>query len=89
MKKLIEERSGYEKELNSSTEYVQAPTAGIVSYRIDGLENVLTPDSFSNITKERLEELKIKTGKLVSHCLLPPIYIQSSLLLLHYWQVLS
>ena len=66
MKKLIEERSGYEKELNSSTEYVQAPTAGIVSYRIDGLENVLTPDSFSNITKESLEELKIKTGQMVA-----------------------
>lgn len=66
IKKLIEERSSYEKTLNSGAEYVTAPESGIVSYRVDGLENVLTPDSFSTLNKKFLEDLKLKTGEIVA-----------------------
>lgn len=66
IKKLIEERTGYENTLNSGSEYINAPESGIVSYRVDGLENVLTPESFSTLNKKFLEELKLKTGEIVS-----------------------
>lgn len=65
IRKLIEERSGYENNLNSGAEYITAPDSGIVSYRVDGLENVLTPDSFSTLNKKFLEDLKLKTGEIV------------------------
>ncbi|MBO5478487.1 MAG: hypothetical protein J6A04_02055 [Clostridia bacterium] len=35
IRKLIEERSSYEKTLNSGSEYINAPMSGIVSYRVD------------------------------------------------------
>lgn len=66
IRKLIEERSSYENSLNSGSEYINAPTSGIVSYRVDGLEDVLTPNSFSSLNIKFLEELKLKTGEIVS-----------------------
>lgn len=66
IRKLIQERSSYENSLNSGAEYINAPESGIVSYRVDGLENVLTPDSFSTLNKEFLEDLKLKTGEIVA-----------------------
>lgn len=66
LNKLIEERKNYETELNSGAEYVKAPISGLVSYRVDGLEEILTPNSFETITGEYLEKLNLKTGKIVA-----------------------
>lgn len=66
LRKLIDERKKYEAELNSGAEYVKAPMSGIVSYRVDGLEDVLTPENFSNLSKEYLESLNLNTGKIVA-----------------------
>jgi putative membrane fusion protein len=66
LKQLIEQRSEYENQLNSGSEYINAPVSGIVSYRVDGLENVLTTSNLESLTKEMLEELKLKTGQIVS-----------------------
>lgn len=66
LNQLIEERKGYESQLNAGAEYVKAPTSGIVSYKVDGLEETLTPDNFSSLSKEYLENLDLKTGKLVA-----------------------
>lgn len=66
IRKLIQERSSYENSLNSGAEYINAPESGIVSYRVDGLENILTPDSFSSLNKEFLENLKLKTGEIIA-----------------------
>ena len=66
LRSLIDERKGYESELNSGAEYVKAPISGIVSYRVDGLEETLTPDNFSNLSKEYLEGLNLSTGKIVA-----------------------
>ena len=66
LNQLIEERKGYESQLNSGAEYVKAPMSGIVSYKVDGLEETLTPDNFSALSKEYLESLDLKTGKLVA-----------------------
>lgn len=63
---LIEERKTYESQLNSGAEYVKAPMSGIVSYKVDGLEEVLTPENFGSLSKEYLESLDLKTGKIVA-----------------------
>lgn len=66
LRQLIEERKNYESQLNSGAEYVKAPMSGLVSYRVDGLEEILTPDNFENLSKEYLEKLELKTGKIVA-----------------------
>lgn len=66
LKQLIEERKKYENQLNSGAEYVKAPISGIVSYKVDGLEETLTPDNFETLSKEYLEKLDLKTGKVVA-----------------------
>lgn len=40
--------------------------SGVVSYRIDNLESVLTPNDFTNINKEFLDKLNLKTGAIVA-----------------------
>ncbi len=67
LKELIEERKNYEDELNSGAEYVNSSKSGVVSYKVDGLEDVLKPteECFSTLTKEYLEKLDLKTGKIV------------------------
>ena len=67
LKELIEERKNYENELNSGAEYVNSTKSGVVSYKVDGLEAVLKPteECFSTLTKEYLESLDLKTGKIV------------------------
>ena len=66
LNQLIEERKQYESQLNSGAEYVKAPMSGIVSYKVDGLEESLTPDNFGSINKEFLENLNLKTGEIVA-----------------------
>ena len=66
LRQLIEERKKYENQLNSGAEYVKAPMSGLVSYRVDGLEETLTPNNFSSLSKEYLESLDLKTGKIVA-----------------------
>lgn len=66
LRQLIEERKKYESQLNSGAEYVSAPISGVVSYRVDGLEETLTPESFDSLTKEYLQSLDLKAGKIVA-----------------------
>lgn len=66
LRELTEEKEEYENKLTEDSEYITAPMAGLVSYRVDGLEEVLTPSDFSTLTKETLENLDVKTGKIVS-----------------------
>lgn len=66
LKKLIDERSKYEKQLNSGVEDLKAPISGVVSYKVDGYEEILSPSNFSNLSKETLKKLDIKTGQVVA-----------------------
>lgn len=66
LKKLIDERSTYENELNSGAEYINATRSGMVSYRIDGLEETLITSDFSKINKKFLQNLNLKTGQIIS-----------------------
>ena len=63
---LIKEREKYQSELKSASEYVKAPMSGVVSYRVDNMEETLTINNFENLNKEFLENLDIKTGQIVT-----------------------
>lgn len=65
VKKLINERAEYEHQLNSGTEDVKAQSAGLVSYKVDGLEQVLTPTDFSTLNSKALSDLNLKTGQTI------------------------
>lgn len=66
LKQLYNERTKLEEQLNSGAEYINAPKSGIVSYKVDGLEEILTPNNFSELSKNMLEKLNIKTGQLIA-----------------------
>ena len=66
VKKLIDERASYEDQLNSGSETISTQEAGIVSYKVDGLEEVLTPENFSSVNAEFLESLNLRTGQVIS-----------------------
>lgn len=66
LKQLIEERAKYESELNSGAEYIKSPRSGIVSYRVDGLEESLTPNNLDSLSEDYLNNLGLKTGKIVA-----------------------
>ena len=69
LKKLINERKKYENQLNSGAEYLKAPISGVVSYKVDGYEEILSPKDFSNLSEETLKKLNIKTGQVVADSL--------------------
>ncbi len=66
IKQLIQERGSLESQLNSGSEYVKAPCSGVVSYRVDGLEESLGNIELTSLSKEYLESLNLKTGKMVA-----------------------
>lgn len=66
LKQLVQERSELEEELNSGAEYIKAERSGIVSYKVDGLEETLTPSNIESLSKEYLENLGLKTGKIIA-----------------------
>lgn len=66
IKQLIKERNSYENQLKNGSEYQTAPIGGVVSYRVDGLEEKLSPDKFNEITEKYLNDLDLKTGKIVT-----------------------
>ena len=66
IKNLISERTTLESELNSEVEYVKAPVSGIVSYRIDGVEEEFSVEDLQSITKEKMDNISLKTGQIVA-----------------------
>lgn len=65
VKQLIQQKSDYENQLNSNSKYVYATKSGIISYRVDNLENVLTVGDFSYLNKDFLNSLNIKTSQII------------------------
>lgn len=65
IKELISKRSEYEEKLNSGSEYIKATISGVVSYRVDGLEETLTTENIEELTEQTLKGLNLKTGQTV------------------------
>lgn len=66
LKELIDERNGYEKQINDAKKELISPVAGLVSYRVDGYENVLTKDSISSLTSEKLSSFKLNPNQIIA-----------------------
>ena len=63
--KLISERKTLEKQRDADSTYIKAPISGILSYRIDGLEDQLKFADINNYNNEYLENLNLDTGKII------------------------
>lgn len=66
IKDLINQRSNYESQLSSTSEYIKATRSGIVSYKVDGLEDVLKTEDYNYLSTEFLESLNLKTSQIIS-----------------------
>lgn len=66
LKNLVQERTNYENQLNSGSQYIYANRSGIISYRVDDLESKLTVTDFSYLNKYFLESLNIKTSQIIA-----------------------
>lgn len=64
IKDLINQRKELSNKLNSDSETIQTDVAGTVSYRVDGLEDVLTINNgdFSYLTLELLDGFNLSVG---------------------------
>lgn len=65
LKTLINERAAYEAELNNSEKTLNSPCSGLVSYRVDGLENIFTYENISLLTSEKLKSQKTTLDQIV------------------------
>ena len=65
IKELISKRSESEKKLNSGSEHIEATVSGVVSYRVDGLEETLNVDSVKELKEDTLNKLNLKIGQTV------------------------
>lgn len=65
VKNLIEQRSVLEKTVYSSSELITTDRAGLVSYKVDGLEEILKVDDFSYLNKELLDCFDLKVGAVI------------------------
>lgn len=65
LRDLINEKEKYEKKLEDNAEIIKAKESGIISYRVDGYEDILKPNKFKSLSKEFLENLDLRTGELI------------------------
>ncbi len=66
LKELMNQKNDLENRLSANQEYITAPNPGVISYRVDGLENVLTTNNFDYLNKEFLEGLDIKNAQVIA-----------------------
>jgi len=59
---LTDKRIELEKKLEEGSELVKSPRSGLVSYRVDGLEEILKTDNFDYLTTELLNSFDLKVG---------------------------
>ena len=66
LKSLLGKREELEKQLENKSTYIQAENSGVISYRIDGLENYLRSDDFSYLSEDYLNNLDLETGEIIA-----------------------
>ncbi len=65
LKELINERLKFEVELNNSKQTLKSSIAGLVSYRVDGYEEMFNPSNLGSLSSKALEKVKINVGQLI------------------------
>lgn len=66
LKSLVKKRNDLSYQITDSTKYLSAPISGIVSYKIDGLEQELTTQDFNKLGSNYLEDLDLKVGQIIA-----------------------
>lgn len=62
IRQLTNQRNDLQKQLEAESKIVYAPESGVVSYRVDGLEETLKVDDFSYLTTDLLDDYDLKVG---------------------------
>ena len=65
LKELIEQRNLLKEKIASEANNIVSSVPGIVSYRVDGLENILTINELSYLSKELLEDYELNVGAII------------------------
>ena len=65
LKELIEQRNVLKEKITSEATNIVSSAPGIVSYRVDGLENILTINDLSYLNKELLESYELNVGAII------------------------
>lgn len=65
IKDLIYKKYQLDAKISESATSITAPQPGIVSYRIDELEDTLSMSNVDNLTVELLDKLNLKTGQII------------------------
>ena len=66
LSQLVKEKEELENEITTGSTYINSPDSGVVSYRIDGLEDSFDTNDFSGLSKDALDALNLKTGEIIS-----------------------
>lgn len=66
LKDLVNQKTELEKQLDSASKYIKSERSGIVSYRVDGLEDKINSDDLSIYTEKYINELDLSNGQIVS-----------------------
>lgn len=66
LKALVKERNNLNAQISNSTKYLTAPISGIVSYKVDGLEEELTTQNFNKLSSDYLANLNLKSGQIIA-----------------------
>ncbi len=62
VKDLINQRNELKNKLNENSEIIKTDKAGVISYRVDGCEEILGTNDFSYLNNELLNNLKLEVG---------------------------
>ena len=65
LKQLIEQRNNLKQKITSDATNIVSTIPGIVSYRVDGLENILTCENFSYLNSELLKSYELNIGAII------------------------
>lgn len=65
VKDLINQRNELKEQLNKNSEIIKSDMAGIISYRVDGCEEILGTNDFSYLNKELLDNLNLDVGNTI------------------------
>lgn len=66
IKELVSQKTALENKLSSESNSEVANMSGVISYRVDGLENDINSNKIDELTLEYLESLNLKTGQIIS-----------------------
>lgn len=66
IKSLINQRNSYEDKLKNGSEYITSTMSGIVSYKVDGLEEEFSKENFDKMTEQYFNEKELKTGQIIA-----------------------